>query len=89
LANTVMIPNDTHPSIERMQIEGYRRMTPTQKLAIVAGLSETVEQLALMDIRRRHPTADDREQKLRLISRWVDGATMRRVFNWDPDVMGY
>jgi hypothetical protein len=81
--------NDTHPRIEQLQIEGYRRMTPAQKLAIVSRLTSAIHELALMDIRRRHPGAGEREQRLRLASRFYDAATMRRVFDWDPDVMGY
>jgi hypothetical protein len=52
-------------------------------------LTATTHQLALADIRRCHPNADEREQRLRLVSRWLDAAMMRRVFGWDPDVMGY
>jgi hypothetical protein len=81
-----MHPSDTHPRIERLQIEGYRRMTPTQKLALVCRLTATTHQLALADIRRRHPNADDHEQKLRLASRWIDADTMRRAFGWHRDL---
>ena len=84
-----MDTNDTHPHIEQLQLEGYRRMTPTQKLAIVSRLTLAVHQLALADIRRRHPQATRREQRLRLVSRWIEADTMRRVFDWDPDVSGY
>jgi len=84
-----MHPSDTHPRIEQLQIEGYRRMTPTQKLALVCRLTATTHRLALVDIRRRHPNADEREQKLRLVSRWLEAGTMRRAFGWDPDVMGF
>ena len=80
---------DTHPAIEKLVVDGYRKMTPAQKLAIVNDLTVMVQQLALTDIRRRHPLADEHEQKLRLASRWIDSATMRRVFGWDPDVQGY
>jgi hypothetical protein len=78
---------DTHPSIEAPQLEGYRRMTAGRKLAIVAGLTAAVHQLALAEIRRRHPQADEREQRLRLVSRWVPAATLRRLCGWDPDVV--
>jgi hypothetical protein len=80
---------DTHPAIEKLLVDGYRKMTPARKLAIVNNLTVTVQQLALADIRRRHPLAGEREQKLRLASRWLDPATMRRVFGWDPDTQGY
>jgi hypothetical protein len=75
--------------VERLQAEGYRRLTPTQKLAVVRGLTQAVHRLALADIRRRHPQADERERRLRLVSRWIDADTMRRAFEWDPDVISY
>lgn len=84
-----MLPNDTHPDAERFMIEGYRRMSASQKLAQVSALSLAVQQLALLDIRRRHPHANEREQQLRLASRTLDAATMRKVFGWDPDTAGY
>jgi hypothetical protein len=55
-------PNDTHPAIEAILIEGYRRMTPAQKLRRVEDLTRTVRQLALQDIRRRYPHADERNR---------------------------
>jgi len=84
-----MNPNDTNPRIEALMLERYRRMSPAQKLAIVDGLSVMVQELALADIRRRHPDANARELKLRLVSRSLDPSTMRRVFDWDPELMGY
>ena len=80
---------DTHPAVEAVLIEGYRKMSPSQKLERVRVLTQTVQQLALADIRRRHPDADAREQGLRLASRWIEPALMRKVFNWDPDLFGY
>jgi hypothetical protein len=81
--------SDTHPDAEAIIIAGYRRMSTSQKLQRVASLTQAVQSLALLDIRRRHPTADEREQRLRLASRWLDAATMRQVFSWDPEIMGY
>ena len=48
-------PNDTHPKIEALLIEGYRKMSSSQKLARVCALTQAVQQFALMDVRRRHP----------------------------------
>ena len=82
------VPNDTHPVVERLLIEGFRRMTPTQKLAQVDAMTLALQQLALADIRRRYPGASEREESLRLASRRLDRATMMRVFGWDPDERG-
>ena len=84
-----MIPNDTHPSVEAFLIAGYRSMTVAQKLARVSAMSRAIQELALLDIQRRHPNADAREHSLRLASRRLDAETMRRAFGWDPEREGY
>jgi hypothetical protein len=86
---TAGLPNDTHPKIEAMLIEGYRKMSPSQKLERVGALTRAVQELALMDIRRRHPNADSREQALRVASRWIDPELMIRAFGWDVREVGY
>lgn len=82
-------PNDTHPKIEAFLIEGYRKMTPSQKLERVRLLTRAVQELALLDVRRRHPGADDREQALRVASRWIEPDLMVRAFGWDVRKVGY
>ena len=81
--------SDTRPAAERVLIELYRRMPAWQKLRQVSELTRAVQELALCDIRRRHPQADEREQKLRLASRWLRAETMRKVYGWDPEREGY
>ena len=80
---------DTHSKVEAFLIDGYRRMSPAQKLARVAALTRAVQELALADIRRRHPTATVEEQSLRLASRWLEPEFMRKAFGWDVDKAGY
>jgi hypothetical protein len=82
-------PSDTHPAVEALLIEGYRRMSPSQKLERVRALNHAVQELALADIRRRHPDADEREQALRLASRWLDPDLMVHAFGWDVREVGY
>ena len=82
-------PNDTHPKIEALLIEGYRKMSPSQKLERVRALTRAVQELALMDVRRRHPDADAREQALRVASRWLEPELMLRSFGWDVREAGY
>jgi hypothetical protein len=81
--------NDTHPTIETLLIDGYRKMSLSQKIERINVLTRTVQELALLDIRRRHPNADEREQALRLASRWIEPEVMLRVFGWDVRKMGY
>jgi hypothetical protein len=75
--------NDTHPTVEALLVEGYRKMSPSQKLDRVRALTRAVQELALADIRRRHPDADAQEQALRLASRWLEPELMLRAFGWD------
>jgi hypothetical protein len=82
-------PNDTDPRIDALLVEGYRGMSPSQKLERVRALTRAVQELALADIRRRHPGADEREQALRLASRWIDPELMVRAFGWDVRKVGY
>jgi hypothetical protein len=82
-------PRDTRPTIEAMIADGYRRMTPSEKVQRVAALTRALDELALADVRRRHPNASVREQELRVASRRLDAQTMRRAFGWDPEREGY
>jgi hypothetical protein len=81
--------NDTHPKIEAFLVEGYRKMSPAQKLERVRALTRAVQELALLDVRRRHPNADAREQALRVASRWIEPDLMVRAFGWDVREVGY
>jgi hypothetical protein len=83
------VDDDTDPAVQAMLIAGYRAMSPAQKLERVRSLTQTVQEIALADIRRRHPEANEREQMLRLASRWLDRELMVRAFGWDVRKMGY
>lgn len=80
---------DTSPHIQKILIEGYRRMSPQQKLKRVDELTKGVQQMALARIRQQYGEISEREQRLRLASLWLDRETMIKVFNWDPVVEGY
>ena len=81
--------DDTRPAVKAMLIDGYRKMSPTEKIDRVRSLTLAIQELALADIRRRHPEADAREQALRLASRWIEPALMARAFGWDVRTAGY
>jgi len=81
--------SDTPPHIQKILIEGYRRMTPQEKLKRVDELTKAVQILALARIRDQYGAISEREQHLRLASLWLDRETMLRVFNWDPLEKGY
>ena len=83
------LSRDTHPEAEKVLIEGYRRMTPAQKLQCLQEMVERAEGLQTAAIRRRHPDATDREVRLRLAVLWHGPELVRKAFGWDADVEGY
>lgn len=84
------IPSDTHPQIQQILIEGYRKMTPAQKLERVAALNRALDQLATARIKATYGAdISDRELKLRLVALRLDREVMIKVFSWDPVEQGY
>jgi hypothetical protein len=83
------MPSDTDPRIEAFIVEGYRRMSPSQKFDRVQALTKSVQELALIDVRRRYPDATSQEQALRVASRWLEPKLMRNAFGWNVEETGY
>jgi len=82
---TTPLSPDTSPDIERLQIDGWRRMTPARKAALVSGLTEAALDVALAGVRSRFPNASPREQRLRLAVVTLGPDLARRAF---PEVDG-
>lgn len=79
---------DTSPEVQKIIIEGLRKMSVARKLELIAAATRAVQEWALVGVRSRHPRATDRENMLRLASQRLDRATMIAVFGWDPDENG-
>jgi hypothetical protein len=56
---------DTPLEVERILIEGYRKMSVAQKFARVRDLNWTLRKLAIAELRARHP--DEGERTLQLL----------------------
>jgi hypothetical protein len=72
-----VLSSDTHPKMERMQIEFIRRMPAWKKFAVVDGLNETVKTLAMSGIKQRHPNATP-QQIQRMLAELMLGAELAR-----------
>jgi len=83
------LSRDTSAEAEAFLIEGMRTMPAWRKLRRVTEMGQFVQELALADIRRRHPGAEPQELSLRLASLWLPAEIMRKVWGWDPDQEGY
>jgi hypothetical protein len=84
-----MSESRTEDPSEEALFQRYREMSGNEKLEIVGRLGRLVDEIALAEIRERHPEGTERENRLRLASRTVDRETMIRAFGWDPIERGY
>ncbi|MCR4407611.1 MAG: hypothetical protein NUW24_11940 [Anaerolineae bacterium] len=57
---------DTHPEIERLQIERLRQMPVWRKVTLMAEMSQTVRALALAGLRQRYPDDSPAQRRRRL-----------------------
>ena len=71
---------DSFATVERLQIDAWRRMSPVHKARTVDGLTRTVQVLALAGIRQRHPDASERECFLRLSVLKLGSEATRRLY---------
>ena len=83
------LPSDTSPDAERVLIEGYRRMSPADKLARVFSLNRALEELGRARIRAQYGDVPEREVRLRLAAPRLGRETMVKVFGWDPNEKGW
>ena len=82
-------PSDTAPAVEQLIIDGYRRMSPAEKLGRVVALNRALDQLAAARLRARYgPQLGDQELRLRLAALRLEPKLMADVFGWDPTVRG-
>ena len=84
-----MALSDTSPEAERILIEGYRRMTPTQKLQRVESLNRALVLLQKARIRADYGDIPEDEMRMRLGALWLGRETMITVFGWDPEEKGW
>ena len=57
---------DTHPEIERLQIERLRQMPSWRKMTLMAEMNRTARTLALAGLRQRHPNDTPARRRRRL-----------------------
>jgi hypothetical protein len=57
---------DTSPDIERLQVEGWRRMSPAEKANIVRALTAATIEIAAAGVRHRHPAESPAQHRQRL-----------------------
>jgi hypothetical protein len=78
-------PSDTHPEIERLQIERLRELPAWRKLELVGDLNETVRTMALAGLRQRHPNDTPAQRRRRLADLTLGPKLAARVYGPLPE----
>lgn len=76
---------DTHPDIERLQIERLRQMPAWRKMALMAEMSESVRALALAGLRHRYPADTPAQRRRRLADLLLGPDLAARVYGPFPE----
>ena len=77
---------DTSEPAALVQLEVYRRMTPSQRLRIGLELTALSRRLLESGIRRRHPEYTDEELRLATIRAWLGPDTYRMAYPDAPEL---
>lgn len=76
---------DTHPDIERLQIERLRQMPAWRKMALMADMSRTVQTLALAGLRQRYPLDTPAQRRRRLADLLLGPELAARAYGPPPE----
>lgn len=76
----MVLSSDTQPEIERMQIEGLKRMPTWRKIELVADMNEAVQTLALAGLRQRYPDDTPAQRRRRLADLMLGPELAARVY---------
>ena len=73
--------NDTAPAIAAFVLDGYRKMTPSERLRRMSALTVDLRRLIVADVRRRHPDATDDEIQAELARRCLPPELAKRLID--------
>ncbi|MCL6591915.1 MAG: hypothetical protein K6U80_18440 [Firmicutes bacterium] len=81
--------SDTHPALEPIIIEGFRKMPPGQRFKMAMEMSEAIRDLAKAGILKRYPGISNEELRKRLGALLLGRELSIKVNGWDPELEGY
>ncbi len=82
-AHTLNGVNDTAPAIAAMVLDGYRKMTSTDRLRRMSALTVDLRWLVVADLLRRHPDATPAMVQTELARRFLSPELAARVTRVD------
>lgn len=71
---------DTAPEVERLLIERYRHMTPSERLREMQQMNDFARSLVEADVRRRFPSASKSEQQKEVLKRYLPADVLEKVW---------
>jgi hypothetical protein len=77
--------SDTHPDIERLMIERLRGMPAWRKVALMAGMTESVRTLALTGLRERYPCDTPARRRFPLADLLLGRDVAARAYDLSPE----
>lgn len=80
------LSQDTSPEAQEVLFDLLRRAPVWKRLRMVADLNQTLELLAISDLRRRYPLASESEIRHRLAARLLKREDVIAAYGWDPAV---
>ena len=80
---------DTSREVEEFLFDHWRTLESWQKFQLIFDQTATAEAVCLSGIRRRYPTATDRELQLRLFALKYGRKLSIDVWSWDPVEHGW
>jgi hypothetical protein len=76
---------DTHPDIERLQVERLRQMPTWRKMWLMAEMAQSVRTLALAGLRQRYPTDTPAQRHRRLADLLLGSELATRAYGPSPE----
>ena len=77
-------PLDTSPEADLAQVDAYRRMSGSDRAAVVFRLNDLARQAAMAGIRARHPDYDEARQRLAYARLVLGDELTRKVWPHHP-----
>ncbi|MDD3826976.1 MAG: hypothetical protein PHY79_13490 [Anaerolineae bacterium] len=75
---------DTHPDLERLQVERLRQMPTWRKMALMSEMTQSVRTLALAGLRQRYPTDTPAQRRRRLADLLLGPELAARAYGPPP-----
>lgn len=85
----VPMVTDTHPDMERLQLDLMRQAPAWRKAQMLGEMYATMKLLALSGLRSRYPNADETELRRRLADLLLSADLAEQVYGPPPEDPGH